>query len=50
MKATLAIVGFLVVFGSVGGIDNGSDLLPCVIVSILGLCMMYAGTKDLNNH
>jgi hypothetical protein len=49
MKAAIAIVGFLVVFGSVGGIENGSDLLPCVIASILGLGMMYFATKDLNN-
>ena len=49
MTVTIALVGFLIVFGSVGGIENGSDLLPCVIASILGLGMMYFATKDLNN-
>ena len=48
MKGTIRmIVGFLVVFGAVGGIDNATDvqLLPLVLLSIAGLGMMYSGVN-----
>ena len=46
----LAIIGFLMVFGAVGGMDNATDaqLLPLVAVALVGLTAMYFGTTKLN--
>ena len=35
------IVGFLLVFGAVGGLDAGNDLLPCVALALAGLGLMF---------
>ena len=52
MKGSIrAIVGFLVVFGAVGGMDNASDsalfttLLP---VALVGLCLMASGVNAMS--
>jgi len=44
-----AIVGFMMVFGAVGGMDNGSDeqLLGLVLVAIGGLMIMAAGVNKI---
>lgn len=34
-------IGFLLVFGAVGGLDNDQDLTKCVLLAILGLCLMF---------
>jgi hypothetical protein len=42
----LMIVGFLITFGGVGGIEvsaNDSELLGSMIVSIVGLLVLYCG-------
>jgi hypothetical protein len=53
MKGSIRlVVGFLVVFGAVGGIENaGNDmmLIPLMGVAILGLMSMYSGVKAQNN-
>lgn len=52
MKGSIrAIVGFLLVFGSVGGMDNATDsqlylvLLP---IAVLGLGIMYSGVSSMS--
>jgi hypothetical protein len=44
-------LGFLIVFGAVGGIDNATDaqLIPLVIGSLIGLTLMYFGSEKLKN-
>lgn len=44
-----AILGFLMVFGSVGGMDNATDaqLIPLVLVAIAGLAIMAAGVNKI---
>lgn len=39
------IVGFLMVFGAVGGLDNATDaqLIPLMLVALLGLTSMHFG-------
>ena len=49
MKGSIrALVGFLMVFGAVGGIDNNSDLALCVGVAIVGLALMASGVSKIN--
>lgn len=52
MKGTIrAIIGLLVVFGSVGGMDNAVDtqlytvLLP---IALVGLGLMYSGVSAMS--
>ena len=47
MKAAIVILGFLLVFGGVGGLENDNEILPCVAIALLGLGMMFYGVKDL---
>ena len=44
------IVGFFLVFGAVGGMDNATDaqLLPLVAVAALGLVSMFFGMQKVN--
>ncbi len=44
------IVGLLIVFGAVGGMDNATDaeLLPLVAIAALGLVSMYFGVQKVN--
>jgi hypothetical protein len=43
------IIGFILVFGAVGGIDNASDaqLLPLLAIAAIGLTSMYYGMKKV---
>ncbi len=46
------IVGMLMTFGAVGGIENSvenSALLASMIVAIIGLLTMYCGVLGLRN-
>jgi predicted PurR-regulated permease PerM len=48
MKGSIRlIVGILVVFGAVGGLDAGSDVLTCVVVAIAGLFVMNSGVRAM---
>lgn len=50
MKGSIRLViGFLMVFGAVGGIETGTDAqLPLqLFVAGLGLYAMYSGTKAM---
>lgn len=44
------IVGFFLVFGAVGGMDNATDgeLLPLLAIAVVGLTSMYYGTRKIN--
>lgn len=41
-------LGFLLVFGSVGGLDNGSPLVACVAIAAAGLLIMASGVDAMN--
>jgi len=53
MKGSIRIVmGLLIVFGSVGGIDTASSftvLATLVIISLVGLALMYSGVRASNS-
>lgn len=36
-------VGFFLVFGAVGGLDAGSNLVACVALAAVGLALMASG-------
>lgn len=40
-------LGFLLAFGAVGGIENGSSLVLCVAVAIAGLGLMASGVSAM---
>lgn len=51
MKGSIRVlVGFLVVFGAVGGMDTATDLqlIPLMVVASIGLFSMYSGVKAQN--
>ena len=43
------IVGFLMVFGAVGGLDSATDeqLIPLLFVALLGLTVMHFGLNRM---
>ena len=45
------VLGFFIVFGVVGGIDNASDsqLIPLIGIALTGLTLMYFGSEKLKN-
>ena len=47
-----AILGFLIVFGSVGGMDNASDaqLVPLMLTAMIGLTLMHFGVQKINSR
>lgn len=50
MKGSIRlVVGFLLVFGAVGGMETGTDAqLPLqLVVAVVGLFSMYSGTKAM---
>ena len=46
------IVGFLVVFGAVGGMDNATDgeLFPLFGLALVGVALMYFGTEKMKQY
>ena len=48
-KMIRTILGFLLVFGAAGGLDNASDaqLLPLLAVTAVGLALMFSGVKSI---
>jgi len=55
IAAVVSILGFLMVFGGVGGIENEGPLMENTIISILGLIIMAIGislreTGDTKNN
>jgi hypothetical protein len=56
MKGSIRVaIGFLIVFGSVGGMDAdpSASILLGLATAVLGLCLMYSGVTAMNrdnNH
>lgn len=44
------VIGFFLVFGAVGGMDNGSNLLLCLLLAIAGLGLMYFGSNKISEN
>ena len=40
-------VGFFLVFGAVGGLDNGSPVVACVAIAAAGLALMASGVAAM---
>ena len=50
MRGTIrALIGFLLVFGSAGGIDNATDseLLLLAGIAAMGMMLMFSGVKAM---
>jgi hypothetical protein len=53
MNMIRVILGFFLVFGSVGGMENaGNDvsLIPLMVVAMVGLALMYFGVEKINGR
>jgi hypothetical protein len=51
MKGSIRFVlGLFITFGAVGGIETGENLLASVGLAILGLGLMYSGSRALNKE
>lgn len=44
------LVGFLLVFGAVGGLDAGSDLASCIGLSAIGLALLASGVFAMKEN
>ena len=44
------LVGFLLCFGAVGGLDNNSPILACMAIALVGLCIMYSGVAAIRSN
>lgn len=46
------VIGFIMVFGSVGGMDVGPTdyLFVQVLTAIIGLMVMFSGVKAMNRY
>ncbi len=50
-KGTIRVVlGLFITFGAVGGIETSENLLASVGLAILGLGVMYSGTRAMNKE
>lgn len=49
MKGSIRlVVGFLIVFGAVGGLDNPENpVLAGIALAVVGLGLMYSGVKAM---
>lgn len=53
MKGSIrAVVGFLVVYGVVGGMETATDLelIPLMLVAAVGLVVMASGVKAIQEN
>jgi hypothetical protein len=49
MRGTIRLIlGLLLVLGGVGGIEHNPEILPGLMVALLGLALMGWATYDLN--
>lgn len=51
MKGSIrAVLGFILVYGAVGGLDADptAGVLLGTSVAVLGLCLMYSGVRAMN--
>ena len=45
-----SFLGFMLVFGAVGGLDNGSPLVACAAIATAGLALMASGVSAMNSR
>jgi hypothetical protein len=45
-----SVLGFFLVFGALGGLDNGSDLASCVGLAAVGLALLASGVDAMNTR
>ena len=50
IAAVVSILGFLMVFGGVGGIENEGPLMENTIIAILGLVVMAIGISMIDRR
>lgn len=50
MGGFFALVGFLVAYGAVGGIDNDGPLLQLTALAVVGLALMAVGVSMMNSR
>ena len=51
MRGSIRTVGgFLICFGAVGGLDNGSPVVACVVAALVGLALMASGVSAMNSR
>lgn len=53
MKGSIRLaVGFMLVFGAVGGMEHNPEasLLTLISLAVVGLLIMFSGTKAMNNE
>ena len=52
MKGSIRLlIGFLLVFGAVGGMDNPDQaayFVEQIVAAVIGLGLMYSGTRAMN--
>ena len=41
------VIGFFLVFGAVGGLDAGNDVIACTALAAVGLFVMYSGVRAM---
>lgn len=44
------VVGFMIVFGAVGGMENGSPLMVGMALAVAGLGLMASGVSAMNSR
>lgn len=49
MGSILALVGFLITYGAVGGIENDGPVLVLSVVAVAGLSLMFVGVNIMNS-
>ena len=49
MGSILALVGFLITYGAVGGIENDGPVLVLTALAAAGLSLMFVGVNIMNS-
>lgn len=44
------VVGIMLCFGAVGGLDVGSPILACLAIAMVGLGLMYSAVDAMNRR
>lgn len=44
------LIGFMLVFGAVGGLDNDSNIFLCLIIGFIGLAVMASGVFTMSKN
>lgn len=44
------LLGILVTFGAVGGLETNESIVGPVVAAVVGLAFMYSGTRAMRKH